>query len=170
LSLTVDGRCAERVDPKQRGSRQRIFGLPPLRTATGGCRKDPREGGGATTPSLGIALGDALDASRSHQGGVIPAIVTDRHRRSSTGSCVRGLVHPPTSRPSPTWPSVSHCAASLALAWLPSLRTAWMSRGSGVEEAPHGAEGGLARPIGLPATCQLQSIAKPLSVDANAVP
>ena len=26
------------------------------------------------------------------------------------------------------------------------------------------------RPIGLPATCQLQSIAKPLSVDANAVP
>ena len=38
-----------------------------------------------------------------------------------------------------------------------------------MEEAPHGAEGGLARPIGLPATCQLQSIAKPLSVDANAV-
>jgi hypothetical protein len=33
-----------------------------------------------------------------------------------------------------------------------------------------GAEGGLARPIGLPATCQLQSMAKPLSVDANAVP
>jgi hypothetical protein len=32
------------------------------------------------------------------------------------------------------------------------------------------AEAGLARPIGLPATCQLQSIAKPLSVDANAVP
>ena len=31
-------------------------------------------------------------------------------------------------------------------------------------------EAGLARPIGLPATCQLQSIAKPLSVDANAVP
>jgi hypothetical protein len=28
----------------------------------------------------------------------------------------------------------------------------------------------LARRIGLPATCQLQSIAKPLSVDANAVP
>jgi hypothetical protein len=32
------------------------------------------------------------------------------------------------------------------------------------------AEAGLARPIGLPATCQLQSIPKPLSVDANAVP
>ena len=32
------------------------------------------------------------------------------------------------------------------------------------------ADAGLARPIGLPATCQLQSIAKPLSVDANAVP
>ena len=33
-----------------------------------------------------------------------------------------------------------------------------------------GAEGGLARPIDLPATYQLQLIAKPLSVDANAVP
>jgi hypothetical protein len=32
-----------------------------------------------------------------------------------------------------------------------------------------GAMGGLERAIGLPATCQLQSIAKPLSVDANAV-
>jgi hypothetical protein len=28
----------------------------------------------------------------------------------------------------------------------------------------------VSRLIGLPATCQLQSIAKPLSVDANAVP
>jgi hypothetical protein len=30
--------------------------------------------------------------------------------------------------------------------------------------------GGIARPIGPPATCQLRSIAKPPSVDANAVP
>ena len=30
--------------------------------------------------------------------------------------------------------------------------------------------GGLARLIGLPATCQLRSIAKPPSVDANTVP
>jgi hypothetical protein len=45
-------------------------------------------------PSLGMALGDALDASRSHRGGVMPAIVTDRHRRSSTGSCVWGYSIP----------------------------------------------------------------------------
>jgi hypothetical protein len=34
----------------------------------------------------------------------------------------------------------------------------------------HDKQGRLARLIGLPATRQLQSIAKPLSVDANAVP
>jgi hypothetical protein len=32
----------------------------------------------------------------------------------------------PTSCPSPPWPSVSHCAAPLALSWLRSLGRAWM--------------------------------------------
>jgi hypothetical protein len=34
----------------------------------------------------------------------------------------------------------------------------------------HDKQDRFARPIGLPAICQLQSVAKPLSVDANAVP
>jgi hypothetical protein len=38
--------------------------------------------GDATIRLSGSALGNALDASRSHRGGVMPAIVTDRHRRS----------------------------------------------------------------------------------------
>jgi hypothetical protein len=71
--------------------------------------------GDAPYPSLVIALGDALDASRSHRGGVMPAIVTDRHKGSWIGSCVWSYSTPPTSRPSPTWPSVSHYVASLAL-------------------------------------------------------
>ena len=35
---------------------------------------------------------------------------------------------PPTSRPSPPWLSVSHCAASLALAWLSPLGRAMVGR------------------------------------------
>jgi hypothetical protein len=35
-------------------------------------------------------------------------------------------------------------------------------------EAYPGAQDRLSRPIGLPATCQLQSMVQPLSVDANA--
>jgi hypothetical protein len=61
--------------------------------------------------------------------------------------------------PMPSWKVVAATVASLISSSL-----------SRTQSAAFDAEGGLARPIGLPATCQLQSIAKPLSVDANAVP
>jgi hypothetical protein len=52
----------------------------------GGCQKDPR-GTGMPYPSLWIRLGSALDASRSHRGGVMPATVMEgrRHRPNRMG-------------------------------------------------------------------------------------